>query len=262
MVIMTAAAHLAALIATAGDFPDLGRRTPQLTCHTRILLAAAPATTISTPRRSCCGPRCLTSEDTSRREPATPRPITPFVAGALGYGRFCIESGRPTRPRRGCIKPVPAQARAGDLRPPVRSWEQAAALVGARTPKTQDLVTEAHPVIAEHARAHNMFHEATVFRADPVGIGRLREVTINAGEHAERHWREIGATSLHPPDLAAAQLIALFRGLFDDAIAMVDEARKLGRPAATQLAAVCPARRTSATSGGVMRRGDGVRRAR
>lgn len=225
----SAAAHLAALIATAGDFPDLADEHRNLTCHTRILLAAALCDddlyAASVP---------LWSEVLDVLEgyvaPGTGDAETDylFVAGALGYGRFCIESGRldeaaPWLHRAGAR----AQARGWRLASARAQLEQAAACwSGGAYAETQDLVTEAYPVIAEHARAHDVSRSWLYFGLIRLGIGRLREAD-QCWEHAERHWREIERPLYIHRILLQRSWIALFRGLFDDAIAMVDEARKL-----------------------------------
>ncbi|MGV0814825.1 hypothetical protein ABQF34_22910 [Mycolicibacterium boenickei] len=222
-----AAAHLETLIETGGDFADLQPEHRNLICYTRILLAS-----------SLCDDDLYAASVPVWAEvlevleahagPGDAETDHVFVIGALGYGRFCIETGRldeaePWLRRAGAR----AQARDWKLATARAQLERGAAAWSAgQYSETQDLVTEAYPVIAEHARAHDVSRSWLYFGLIRVGLGRLREAD-ECWEHAERHWREIERPLHIHRILLQRSWIALFRGAFDEAIAMVDEARRL-----------------------------------
>ncbi|OBB34200.1 hypothetical protein A5792_08555, partial [Mycolicibacterium peregrinum] len=224
-----AAAHLETLIGTDGDFEDLRREHRNLICHTRIMIAS-----------SLCDDDLYAAsvpvwaevldvlEDGAAPRIDDAETDHLFVIGALGYGRFCIESGRldeaePWLRRAGAR----AQARGWRLATARAQLERgAAAWTAGQYAETQDLVTEAYPVIAEHARAHDVSRSWLYFGLIRVGLGRLREAD-ECWEHAERHWREIERPLHIHRILLQRSWIALFRGAFDEAIAMVEEARAL-----------------------------------
>lgn len=224
-----AAAHLETLIETAGDFEDLRREHRNLICHTRILIASSLCDddlyAASVPVWAEVL-EVLEDGEAPRGEDAEADHL--FVTGALGYGRFCIESGRldeaePWLRRAGAR----AQARGWRLATARAQLERgAAAWTAGRYAETQDLVTEAYPVIAEHARAHDVSRSWLYFGLIRVGLGRLREAD-ECWDHAERHWREIERPLHIHRILLQRSWIALFRGAFDEAIAMVEEARAL-----------------------------------
>ncbi|MBP2451672.1 hypothetical protein [Mycolicibacterium lutetiense] len=222
-----AAAHLEDLIEIGGDFDDLAAEHHNLICHTRILIASSlcdddlyaasvPVWAEVLDVLQNAGPDSDAETDHL------------FVTGALGYGRFCIESGR-------LDEAQPWLRRAG-ARAEARGWRLAtaraqlergaAAWSAGEYSDTQDLVTEAYPVIAEHARAHDVSRSWLYFGLIRVGLGRLREADECWG-HAERHWREIERPLHIHRILLQRSWIALFRGAFDEAIAMVGEARGL-----------------------------------
>ncbi|MGV9799493.1 hypothetical protein ACWDTP_15710 [Mycobacterium sp. NPDC003449] len=224
-----AATHLAALIETTGDFDDLAAEHRNLICHSRILLA-----------ESLCDDDLYAAsvpvwaevlevlEDHAGPGADDAETDHLFVTGALGYGRFCVESGR--------LDEAEPWLRRADARAQARDWKLAAARTrleraaaawsGGEYAQTQDLVTEAYPVIAEHARAHDVSRSWLYFGLIRVGLGKLREAD-QCWEQAERHWREIERPLYIHRILLQRSWIALFRGLFDEAIAMVDEAREL-----------------------------------
>lgn len=224
-----AAAHLEALIETVGDFDDLRREHRNLICHTRILIASSLCDddlyAASVPVWAEVL-EVLEDRAAPRDEDAEADHL--FVTGALGYGRFCIESGRldeaePWLRRAGAR----AQSRGWRLATARAQLERgAAAWTAGQYAETQDLVTEAYPVIAEHARAHDVSRSWLYFGLIRVGLGRLREAD-ECWDHAERHWREIERPLHIHRILLQRSWIALFRGAFDEAIAMVEEARAL-----------------------------------
>lgn len=224
-----AAAHLAALCESGDGFDGLVTEHHNLICYARILIASGLCDDDLYAASVPVWADVLADLEGQAR-PSTEDAETDylFIAGALGYGRFCIESGRldeaePWLRRAGAR----AQARGWKLATARAQLERAAACWsrGAYA-ETQDLVTEAYPVIAEHARAHDVSRSWLYFGLIRLGLGRLREAD-QCWEHAERHWREIERPLYIHRILLQRSWISLFRGLFDDAIAMVDEARRL-----------------------------------
>jgi tetratricopeptide (TPR) repeat protein len=224
-----AAAHLTALIETAGEFGDLAAEHRRLTCHARILVAAglcdddlyarsAPLwDEVIESLTGLVGPAGADDEDDHL-----------YVTGALGYGRFCVESGRldeaqPWLRRAGAR----AEARGWSLSRSRAQLERAAACwVAGDIAETQQLVTEAYPVIADHARAHDVSRSWLYFGLIRLAAGALQEAD-QCWEHAERHWRELGKPLHIHRILLQRSWIAAFRGAFDEAARLVSQAREL-----------------------------------
>src|SRR5262249_4712540 len=101
----------------------------------------------------------------------------------------------------------------------------AAAWAAGQYAETQDLVTEAYPVIAEHARAHDVSRSWLYFGLIRVGIGHLQEAD-QCWEHDERHGRELGKPIHIHRILLQRSWIAIFRGAFDEAADLVAQARE------------------------------------
>ncbi|MUM29509.1 hypothetical protein, partial [Mycolicibacterium sp. CBMA 295] len=225
----SAAAHLAALIETAGEFDDLTAEYRRLICHARILVAAglcdddlyarsAPLWgEVIESLTALVGPAGADDEDDHL-----------YVAGALGYGRFCVESGR-------LDEAQPWLRRAG-ARSDARGWalsrsrsqleRAAASWVAGDITGTQQLVTEAYPVIADHARAHDVSRSWLYFGLIRLAVGALQEAD-QCWEHAERHWRELGKPLHIHRILLQRSWIAVFRGAFGEATQLVAQAREL-----------------------------------
>lgn len=223
-----AATHLRALTENKADHPELDDEHRRLITHARILAAtglcdddlyarSAPLWETVMETLTAAGARDTTAEDDHL-----------FVAGALGYGRFCVESGR-------LDEAQPWLRRAG-ARADARGWtlpraraqlERAAACWSAgEYAETQDLVTEAYPVIAEHMRAHDVSRSWLYFGLIRVGMGALQEAD-QCWEHAERHWRELGRPLHIHRILLQRSWLSVFRGAFDEAAQLVAEARQL-----------------------------------
>ena len=149
-----------------------------------------------------------------------------FVLGAVGYARFCIETGRlaeaePWLQRAGAR----AQARGWDL-PVSRTKLERATVCWARGDQlsTERLLMEAYPVIAEYARAHDVSRCWLYFGLTRMGAGAL-QAADESWEHAERHWRELGRPLHIHRILLQRSWIAIIRGRYQDAIDMVERAR-------------------------------------
>ena len=148
------------------------------------------------------------------------------VLGGLGYARFCIETGR-------LSEAEPWLLRAG-ARAEARGWELATArtLLERATAiwttgdqmTTERLVNECYPVIAKYARAHDVSRCWLYFGLTRMAAGGL-QVADECWEHAERHWREIEKPLHIHRILLQRSWIAIFRGRYDDAIDMVEQAR-------------------------------------
>lgn len=222
-----AAAHLEALIEAPGNYPDLAPEHRNLICHNRILIASSlcdddlyaasvPVWAEVLDALQNAGPGADDAEIDHL-----------FVTGALGYGRFCIESGR-------LDEAEPWLRRAG-ARAEARGWKLATARAqlergasawsAGRYAETQDLVTAAYPVIADHARAHDVSRSWLYFGLIRVGLGRLKEAD-ECWEHAERHWRELGKPIHIHRILLQRSWIAIFRGAFEEAVQLVEQARQ------------------------------------
>jgi tetratricopeptide (TPR) repeat protein len=150
------------------------------------------------------------------------------VAAATGYGRFCVETGRlpeaePWLRRAGAR----AQARGWELATARTQLERAAACwsVGDHV-TTEQLVSEAQPVIARYARAHDAAR-CWLY----LGLVRLASGALEAADecwgHAERHWRELGKPLHLHRILLQRSWIAIFWGRFADAVELIAQAREL-----------------------------------
>ncbi|MDH6195233.1 tetratricopeptide (TPR) repeat protein [Mycobacterium frederiksbergense] len=221
-----AAAHAATLAGIGGDFPDLAGEHRRLICHARILIAVGLCDddlyARSEPLWDAVIESLVVGDDGSAENDHL------FVDAALGYGRFCVESGR-------LDEAQPWLRRAG-ARADARGWalsrartqlERAAASWSAGDiAGTQQLVTEAYPVIADHARAHDVSRSWLYFGLIRLAVGALQEAD-QCWEHAERHWRELGKPLHIHRILLQRSWIAIFGGAFQEAAQLVAQAREL-----------------------------------
>lgn len=221
-----AAAHLQALTEIEADHPDLDDEHARLIAYARILVAVGLCDDDLYARSAPLWDEVIGA--LTETGPAGAEDDHLFVAGALGYGRYCVESGR-------LDEAQPWLRRAG-ARADARGWalsrartqlERAAACWSAgEYAETQDLLTEAYPVIADHARAHDVSRSWLYFGLIRLGLGRLQEAD-QCWEHAERHWRELGKPLHIHRILLQRSWLSVFRGAFDDAAQRVAEAREL-----------------------------------
>ena len=161
-------------------------------------------------------------------EPADEAAEYLWVTGALGYARFCNETGR-------VAEAQPWTRRAG-ARADRRGWrldsaraqlERAAGLWATGDyPGTEELVREAYPAIAEHIRAHEVSRCWMYFGLTRLSAGGLK-VADECWEHAERHWRELGKPLHVHRILLQRSWISIFRGRYDEARAQVQQAREV-----------------------------------
>ncbi len=150
-----------------------------------------------------------------------------LVLGATAYGRFCIETGRlseaqPWLRRAGAR----AQANGWELATARTELERAAASWSVRdSDTTERLVSQAYPVIARHARAHDV-SRCWLY----LGLTRLARGALQAAdecwEHAERHWRGLGKPLHIHRILLQRSWIPIFRSRFAEAVEMIAQARE------------------------------------
>jgi len=149
-----------------------------------------------------------------------------WVAGALGYARFCIETGR--------VAEAEPWARRAGARATRRGWaldaaraqlERAAGLwAGGDRDGTEALVRQAYPVIAEHIRAHEVSRCWLYFGLTRLAAGVL-QAADECWEHAERHWRELGKPLHVHRILLQRSWTSIFRGRYDEARTRIAQAR-------------------------------------
>lgn len=220
-----AAASLALLDHPAGEFDDLATEFADLTTSARIVCASALCEDDLHVRSAPLWQSVLDAigAQSSGDEPADRL----WVLGALGYARFCLETGRRAEAE-------PWLRRAG-ARAAARGWE----LITARTQleravaswsagdhaRTEELAREAYPVIARYARANDVSRCWLYFGLARLAAGGL-EAADECWEHSERHWRELGRPLHIHRILLQRSWIAIFRGRYADAIAMVEQARE------------------------------------
>ncbi len=149
-----------------------------------------------------------------------------WLTGALGYARFCIETGR--------VDEALPWLRRAEARAQARGWELATAraqleraavswLVGDHE-ATETLVTTAYPEIARQARAHEVSRCWLYFGLTRLAAGALQAADECWG-HAERHWRELGKPLHVHRILLQRSWIAIFRGRYDEARGLIGQAR-------------------------------------
>lgn len=149
-----------------------------------------------------------------------------WLTGALGYARFCIETGK--------VDEALPWLRRAEARAQARGWEFATAraqleraavswLAGDQQ-GTEALVTAAYPEIARQARAHEVSRCWLYFGLTRLAAGALQAADECWG-HAERHWRELGKPLHVHRILLQRSWIAIFRGRYDEARAVLDQAR-------------------------------------
>lgn len=148
------------------------------------------------------------------------------VQGAIGYARFCIETGRlseaePWLRRAGAR----AEARGWKLATARTMLERATAIwpTGDQV-RTEQLVRDAYPVIAEYLRANDVSRCWLYFGLTRMAAGGL-QVADECWENAERHWRELGKPLHIHRILLQRSWIAIIRGRYQHAIDMVEQAR-------------------------------------
>ncbi|WNG90570.1 hypothetical protein [Mycobacterium sp. ITM-2016-00318] len=151
-----------------------------------------------------------------------------LVAGATGYGRFCIETGR-------LSEAEPWLRRAG-ARAESRGWALAkartqlergtAAWASGDVGQTQTLVHEAYPAIAEGYRAHDVSRSWLYFGLIAMSLNKLDDADERFG-YAERHWREVEKPLHIHRILLQRSWVDILRNRFDAATEKAAQAREL-----------------------------------
>ncbi len=221
-----AAAALARLDGMEAESPELADEFGFLKTYARVLCAAALGEDDLHVRSVPLWQQVI--EDLGALSGDGERTDRLWVTGALGYARFCIETGR-------LAEADPWLRRAG-ARAEARGWE----LVTARTQLerataswargdrmgTEHLVTAAYPVIARYARADDVSRCWFYFGLTRMAAGGL-QAADECWEHSERHWRELGRPLQIHRILLQRSWIAILRGRYEEAIGMVERARSL-----------------------------------
>jgi tetratricopeptide (TPR) repeat protein len=151
-----------------------------------------------------------------------------WITAATGYGRFCVETGR--------LSEAEPWLRRAEARAQTNGWELATARAqleraAARWAAndhaaTEELVGQAHPVIARHNRAHDTARCWLYMGLARLGAGAL-EAADECWEHAEQHWRDLEKPLHLHRILLQRSWIAIFWSHFSDAVELIAQAREL-----------------------------------
>ncbi|OBH02544.1 hypothetical protein A5696_10510 [Mycobacterium sp. E2699] len=209
-----------------GDFADLADELEYLRAHAQLLCASALCDDDLHVRSVPLWDAVFEGVDRLRGGSEFADHL--LVAAGTAYGRFCVETGRlaeaePWLRRAGAR----AQARGWELASARTQLERAAAcwLVGDHA-TTEQLVSEAQPVIARYARPHDAARCWLYLGLTRLGSGAL-EAADECWEQAERHWRELGKPLHLHRILLQRSWIAIFWSRFADAVELIAQARDL-----------------------------------
>jgi tetratricopeptide (TPR) repeat protein len=221
-----AAVSLTALEAAGdGDFPALAEEHAFLVTYAQVLCASALCDDDLHVQSVALWEKVLTALDHRTDGDET----TDFlrVTAGTAYGRYCVETGRlseaqPWLRRAGAR----AQTNGWDLAWARTQLEGAAAAWSAHDKvTTEQLASEAYPVIARYARAHDV-SRCWLY----LGLTRMAANALEAAdqcwEHAERHWRELGKPLHIHRILLQRSWLAIFRGRFSAAVELIAQARE------------------------------------
>jgi tetratricopeptide (TPR) repeat protein len=209
-----------------GEFADLTDEHTYLRIHAQILCATALCDDDLHVQSVPLWERAIDGIDSLETSSESADHL--LIAAATAYGRFCVETGRLTEAepwlRRAGAR---AQARGWELANARTQLERAAASwsVGDHA-TTEQLVSEAHPVITRYARAHDIARCWMYLGFIRLGSGSLKAAD-ECWEHAERHWRELGKPLHLHRILLQRSWIAIFRSHFADAVELIAQAREL-----------------------------------
>ncbi|WP_066916781.1 hypothetical protein [Mycobacterium interjectum] len=221
-----AASALSALSDTASEFDDLVDEHTYLRTHAQVLCATALCDDDLHVRSVPLWEQVLDGLDQLRDGSESADHL--LIAASTAFGRFCVETGR-------LAEAEPWLRRAG-ARAEARGWELASArtklerasarwLVGDHA-TTEQLASEAQPVIARYGRAHDVARCWLYMGLTRLGSGAL-EAADECWEHAERHWRELGKPLHLHRILLQRSWIAIFWSRFADAVELIAQAREL-----------------------------------
>jgi tetratricopeptide (TPR) repeat protein len=218
----TALAELTVLAESDEGFPDLADEHTNLLTYARMLCATALCDDDLHVRSRPLWERVLGFLDNPKCSDYL------RVAGATAYGGFCVETGRLTEAepwlRRAEAR---AQANGWELAIARTQLERAAAAWSAADHETtEQLASQAQPVIARYARAHDVARCWMYMGFTRLGSGAL-EAADECWEHAERHLRELGKPLPLHRILLQRSWISIFWGRFADAVELIAQAREL-----------------------------------
>jgi tetratricopeptide (TPR) repeat protein len=223
-----AATALASLSDTASDsdFPDLADEHAYLRTHARVLCATALCDDDLHVRSVPLWESVIGDIDEFSGGGEASDYL--WITAATAYGRLCVETGRLSEAepwlRRAEAR---AQANGWELATASAQLERAAACWAANDHAgTEQLVSAAYPVIARHARAHDVSRCWLYMGLTRLGAGAL-EAADECWEHAERHWRELGKPLHLHRILLQRSWIAIFWSRFADAVELIAQAREL-----------------------------------
>jgi hypothetical protein len=212
---------------SGADFPELADEHAFLLTYARILCATALCDDDLHVRSVPLWERVLDAIHRPSGPTATDAGDFLRVVAATAYGRFCVETGRlseaePWLRRAGAR----AEANGWELATARTQLERAAACWSARDRETTErLVSEAYPVIARYARAHDVSRCWLYLGLTRLAVGAL-EAADQCWEHAERHWRELGKPLHIHRILLQRSWIAIFRSRFAEAVELIAQARE------------------------------------
>ncbi|WP_156689153.1 hypothetical protein [Mycobacterium sp. Marseille-P9652] len=218
-----AATALAALDDMGSDeFGDLADEFASLRCHARVLCATALCDDDLHVRSVPLWDEVLRTLEDARC------PDHLRVSAATAYGRFCVETGR--------LADAEPWLRRAEARAEANGWELARATAQLERAAgcwaandhttTERLVSEAYPVIARYARAHDMARCWLYQGLTRLGSGAL-EAADECWQHAERHWRELGKPLYLHRILLQRSWIPIFWGRFATAVELIAQAREV-----------------------------------
>ncbi|MCZ4553395.1 hypothetical protein [Gordonia rubripertincta] len=222
-----AAAGLADLIgqSNSGSAPNLAGEAVELIMRARISCAVALADDDDHVSAEILWDAVLAVLDESER---TAESDHLWVLVGIGYGRFCVETGR-------LHEAEPYLRRAG-ARAERRGWglasarvlleRSAAAWSRSDVVDTERLLTLAYPVIAQHAIAHDVSRCWLYFGLTRMAAGAL-EAADECFQHAQRHWEELGRPLHVSRILLQRSWIDIFRGRYAQARDAIEQARAM-----------------------------------
>ncbi|AYJ04149.1 ATP-binding protein [Mycobacterium avium] len=221
-----AAAALDLLSDTGSEFPELAAEHAQLCARARVLCATALCDDDLHVQSVPLWDKILEHIGDSGDDDENADHL--WVTAATGYGRFCVETGR--------LAEAEPWLRRAEARADAHGWElaRARAQLERATARwaandhagTEQLVSQAYPVIARHARAHDVARCWLYLGLTRLGSGAL-EAADECWEHAERHWRELGKPLHLHRILLQRSWIAIFWSRFADAVELIAQAREL-----------------------------------
>jgi tetratricopeptide (TPR) repeat protein len=209
-----------------GDFADLADEHAYLRTRAHVLCATALCDDDLHARSLPLWEQVLDAVDQSRDGGEFTDHL--LVTAATAYGRFCVQTGRlseaePWLRRAGAR----AQQSGWELATAITQLERAAACwsVGDHA-STEELVSQAHPVIARHARAHDLARCWLYLGFTRLASGAL-EAADECWEHAEQQWRDLGKPLQLHRILLQRSWISIFWSRFGDAVELIAQAREL-----------------------------------